>query len=609
VAVGRRALLTIWGPSAALMVLAALVGGRDPATAVLGLQYLCGLFLGLVPWKRSWVAVFAAAAFWLLALTSVGVWYAASTSWTGGTAHVSARHLRERFSGEEVSTWGSRLWEVSGADGRVTLEIEARRAGPSTGPSWFVSDPSIEVVDRTDEEGRLVSRIRFPEGHADPYLMRTFTLPSAAGGERFRVTAELRSDEPIAGDGCRGLWLSTWYEGEARACLPVAVGDDWSRHTLEWTVPASSRSRVVRVLLNDFDGLEFEVRDVRLEQNREGRWVPLGPLLPADAYVAFSGWGKQAEPQSGHALMVGEDWTVTAVPVELGVGAVGDSVLRVRIYAGTGREGDAVAPVLVRSARVVVEGEGAARSLPRFSWIEARQSWWFGHPNVAGHLLVMLMLLYVAVRGHRGFNAGLVTLIVGMAAIAATGSRISFLVGASAMALWLWRHVRQRTPKARLVAVVLVAGAAVLALAGGLGRGARLFVTDTTASRLDIWRVAVQSLVSDPLGLSDRPFAEAWGASYPQAEPVYHAHSALLSAGLGHGVIGLLAVAWLFGALLRAARRGGSEPLALAALAVAPQLVDDTVHVSWVFVAFAVLVSVLTVRTAGAGANAVALPD
>ena len=255
--------------------------------------------------------------------------------------------------GAEVSGYGYRNWDASGATGPVKLRAEVRLVSGQPTWNWFRSDAKFVL---TPYAGRdyPYTHVQVPAaqpGEGPPYLMRTFDLRKPLGGTIFRVLMDLRRVDtdaaqtapastesaaraadtdavagtdansnanpdtspdtnpdtdpdtdivrgaPIGGRQCSGILLQAWaYRGGGR-CLPLTPTETWTRYSLSWRVPEAVDASVVRVLLSGLTG-DYDVRRVRLFTAKK----ELGPLLPQGGALNLT-WGARPEAQSGRSFV------------------------------------------------------------------------------------------------------------------------------------------------------------------------------------------------------------------------------------------------------------------------------------------------------------------
>jgi hypothetical protein len=189
----------------------------------------------------------------------------------------------------------------------------------------------------------------------------------------------------------------------------------------------------------------------------------------------------------------------------------------------------------------------------------------FGSPVFLGAYLALLspleLDLALAGEGPARRALGAASLLLGLSALAATGSRGAWLGAAAGL---LHHGLRAAGPRTRASLAAGLALSGVLAGAWALRRGAALVSSDK--ARLETWGIALRELSRRPwLGSGPDTFeiafrrersqalADALGASTGQSQ----AHDDLLQAAATLGGAGLLAYAWLQLAALRSARRTG----------------------------------------------------
>lgn len=202
------------------------------------------------------------------------------------------------------------------------------------------------------------------------------------------------------------MWLQTWGPGGGAACKAVALGPQWQSVTHTWTVPAASEASVLRVILNDFNGLSFDVRNVELFESVEGAWRPLEPLLQVGASLNFQ-TGQNPEPQAGIGFIPNEDWQRFSFDVRAVATSPRASTLSAKLAVGSSQS--TWTRLEVRD--IVLKAEGATQPTPLATF--ARVRLWFRHSNLAAHMVLSVALTALALTP----SVGPTLLITGIAAL------------------------------------------------------------------------------------------------------------------------------------------------------------------------------------------------
>jgi O-Antigen ligase len=401
--------------------------------------------------------------------------------------------------------------------------------------------------------GEDFTRVSTPHG-ADPFL----SLPIETGlpimGRTFRVSLELRANKPIPVLGCRGLWLQEFGRGFASACLPVAVNANWQRFTLMWTAPRVVGSpSALRVVLNDFDGLEYDLRGLRLE---ERALSPSGSVIWVSLLKPWVGLDWPGHPATGPDRMVLSDksgWLSSSIEFQ-SEKQEKDFEVRASLWSGDSR-------VEIRNTNLVGIA-GSASPIPK-SLFE-RVNLWYPSPNSLAHVVVTVGLsaMVLTQSSWLAFFAAVVSVVT----VLPTGSRtawLALLIGIP-WALWL----ASAKDIKRWVFIVGILG---LALAsGGLNRFS--FIQFSTKledgnplSRPEIWSGAWRAILEHPLGLGSQGFSQWFERHHPNgAGSIYHAHNFWLELGVRYGWVGFCsAVVLTLGLVWFAWCRGRYRGLAL----------------------------------------------
>lgn len=505
----------------------------------------------------------------LLALVAVmtAVRVASPVLWHDLPNDNGARALAERWmaGGEVLREPRTRRWRVaSGTDG-LSLDFSARRTSGDGSWRWLLNGAvRLEAVasgDGRTRHGRLIFGER-----GDPFAQRYFELDGPAGGRRFRVELDMRSDQMIEASGCRGVWLQVWGSGGGRSCRVVDLGPEWTRVEHTWRVPAEATSRRIRVVLNDFDGHAIEVRDVRLYEARENGWTRRAPLTPEGVTVTLAWRGPEGMGERTTELDPDDTWTQYSLAA-LQEGRDATEALVTIAPSGS-------LAIAIRDARVRTPG-GPARPLGS----ALRQGLWTGQPNLLAHGTATLGIAAAALGPTA--SASLAALGVTAAALWFTGSRTATaaaLLGGCALILLMYR---QRRFFVGALAAATVGVLIVIAVGGRVG-DAGAFLRGEITPRTQIWEMAWSAFLEHPVrGLEGAgvDFTTFWTERVERYdERITHGHNLWLEWMARYGIAGLLSTAWLTAALVIAGRRtgrvGGSV---LVATVLAMNLVDVTI--------------------------------
>jgi hypothetical protein len=446
-------------------------------------------------------------------------------------------HTLGQLVDRELPDRGKRAWALPAGTTSLRLQLKARRSSGESGWDWHHSTPDLKLEHVGTGESAL-TRATFPE-IGDPYLMRTFRLGESAGGKSFRATVRLRSEIPVPAIGRRGIWLMTWGPGSSSGSLPVALTNAWQTFTFVWTAPTSSKDPVIRLVLNDFNGLAIEIESARLEELRDGTWHTLEPLSPTGASISLDWPGRTDTVRSNMNFLPTDTWQMYSLDIDSEALSNAERVTaQLALEPGLGVE------LREFSLTTSTPSDLQPRPLP----IRQRRSLWFGHPNNAGHLTLVTGL--VALLTLRSGWAGLVAVLLTLFGMASTGSRTAWLTGLVGLPWLLWFTCKPRD-RLWVFSVLVAAGGAVLAILGldGLGR-LRVVGIENNLSRPEIWRVAWKALTEHPwIGVGPGPqsfnayFMSVLGGGAPEFVP--NAHNLWLIFASEYGVFGLAAVLWL----------------------------------------------------------------
>jgi hypothetical protein len=437
----------------------------------------------------------------------------------------------------------ARAWDIS-TPTTVQLNFRAKIQNKNPQDVWGFSMQSFISTWADSPEGGYL-RVQVPVGD-DPYLYRSVATPTPISEQRFRVTVQMRARVPIARQGCRGIWLQENGGTYAAQCFPVALNLQWKTFSFKWQPPKNATSRSIRAVINDFNGLEFDVRNLKIGWQQAGTWKELTPLEPTGAglYLDWQGLDKNTT-QPYVPLRVDQLWHEYSISAKL--------LTTTKLTAGLFLQPDF--QIELQDVRLTTIGtNSAARALLSKPF---RSQIWFGDPNLAGHSLAALAFSIVLLAPSVWI--GLLGLFIGLLGIFFTESRTAWLAAGFGLPLILW-FVLSKNQRLWFLGVISIL-ILLFVLTGGTGFLGRLSTVDQAeVTRQSVWRVAVESIRANPFsGVTPIDFAQAYEKAYPEnkGSVVKHAHNFWLQMGVRFGVLGLLTAllltagifwfAWYFG--------------------------------------------------------------
>jgi len=360
--------------------------------------------------------------------------------------------------------------------------------------------------------------------------MRTYDAGEPLGGRTFRFELEMRSPlEDLSPRGCRGLSLQTWEGGFERACQPVALTRDWNLYTLDWTVPETSGAHILRLVLNDFNGLSYDMRRMSLYEKQQDTWIRVEPLRQESVSIGFETSG-DSRPKPVEILPLTSEWQKFTLFVS---DLKGSKQITAHLSVGSSQAEQIT--IALRNTRFRTSyGQRLKPSLTH-----KRAQLWFSHPNLAAHTVLSVGLVALSV--SRSTRSLLLIYGVTGVLLLSTGSRAALLAFALGMTGYLWLSYRKKRWVATLVLVSLAAGAG-LSLTDQFDTG---LLSREGASRFEIWRLAGEAFLNEPWRGVD--FPTYWQTAYQGAstELVTHAHNLWLHFASSYGSLGLIAILWL----------------------------------------------------------------
>jgi O-Antigen ligase len=426
-----------------------------------------------------------------------------------------------RKAGEALKVY-SRFWKLPRAS-KAELNFNARVFSKDQRDIWGRSLLSMTTSWVSDPAGSF-TRVKSGLG-GDSYLYRSVNTSLPIAGQQFRIEIQMRSRQNIPASGCRGVWLQENGGKYASQCFPTALTPNWKTFRFEWVAPRDATTSSIRVVLNDFDGLEYDVRDLLLSEKRDGKWVTFDQTEPTGASIWLSYKGLN-ESQLNVPLVVDRGWQAYRLEAEPSASALLTASLW--LEGGLGVEvknvhWNVVTPNSVMPTPLLVN--------------PFRSAAWYQNPNIAGHSLAALIFLILLLSPT--FWVGMVAACLATVGIFFTESRAAWLAIVIGIPWLFWFYV----PKSKKSFFLVCTGFVMIfvVMIGGQDIFGRLISIDQSeASRQSIWRVAFKTMFDYPWGLpNEKSFSSQYALIYPSiSESIQHAHNFWLQMGVRFGILG-----------------------------------------------------------------------
>lgn len=261
----------------------------------------------------------------------------------------------------------SRDWQIS-APATAQLNFRAKIHDKNGQDIWGFSTPSLKTIWNVSPQGGFL-RVQVPVS-GDPYLYRSVATSVPISRQRFRATVQMRARVPIARQGCRGVWLQENGGTYAAQCFPVALIPQWETFSFEWQPPAAAISKSIRVVINDFDGLELDIRGLKIELQQAKKWQELIPLEPTGASIYLDWQGRDKNTIQPYVpLQVDQLWHEYSIAAKLQAPA--------KLTASLFLQSDFQSEL--QSVQLTTTGTNSARALLSKPF---RSQIWFADPNL-----------------------------------------------------------------------------------------------------------------------------------------------------------------------------------------------------------------------------------
>jgi O-Antigen ligase len=417
---------------------------------------------------------------------------------------------------------------------RQAVGFEARVTSPETAATWKTTAGAVVLL-----HSRQFTRIRFDYA-PDPFASHVVFAGGPVSGRTFRVGLEMRSSKHVSAAKCRGIWLQEVSGSLSSVCFATELTPHWKGYEFDWTAPITKDSpNSLQVVLNDFDGFQVDVRNLRFEEKISGRWESM--LLP---WIGITPVRDASNSNQRKLLNADGRWSsyLIVLPNQTQ-----------KVHALMHSAGRAV------EIRALTSTQSLWDKLRSMFANDNRQDLWFGHPNLAGHTVMTLGLCSMLIGTRRRWY--FLIFVVSTITVLVTGSRAALLgicLGGT------WMLVRRTRGWHKLLIISLVAlsfGLMIYAIPVVRSIGLNTLDDGNPVSRLTIWMSGVQVIFENPLGLGVDGFRQWFELRNPQAlGQVNHAHNFWLEMGVRYGWLGICAGLYFSFALIFWAWRVGRWP-------------------------------------------------
>jgi O-Antigen ligase len=521
--------ILLWSSTGLLLALGRIFVQDWTGFRVLVIQVLFALGLSLV---SAWVVrVGGKFAVSFIVATLLGLviggfvqrWFMANGWHSGQVTFGSAIVLVSTLESSDSGRAGVRLWRTASGPKSLEARFEARLVDGTPGWDWYGERTKIEPF---QEGGEIFTRWSTPK--LGESLRRRYTLTTDLKVQRLRLTLKYRGSEKTCGRTQIVIGEKT------RLIKQFCVSPQWQESTFEWQLSESEPSKVVRLILDNFEISSLEISSTL--QIKQDAWETLPPPAPTGATFTLNWLGRDGPApelrfvpnaqwqtysfQSIHEIPSDVPKLITSVNLEPGL------VLEVRKVILKSLDSSIVNPI----------------PLPT----QIRQSLFTPHANLAGHMLATLGLACLTLAP---LPVGIGCWFASLTGIWLTGSRTAFF----AILLGLLMALVMRIKRGRwwFYGVCLCVIGALLINSSFLGR--LIEFGDEVISRPEVWQLAWDVFLDHSwTGVSPDEFKNyslEQGVGV-EAGGVTHAHNFWLYLASSYGIFGLIAGLWLTGGLL-----------------------------------------------------------
>ena len=470
----------------------------------------------LLVFPRSWIARGLFFALISTTLISIFSWffnangfYETDQFWT------SVR--KTALTGQVIKGQGNQNWQVE-PDEPLVWTFEAKLLEGQSGWDWRQPGKDIELLRMQDKAG-IFTRASAAESSEELYLSRQFQFESSIKDRTFKFYLGLRSPQ--------GASDQVYISSTGGDRLPVSITEDWRLFQAEWTAKVDAEQ--IRILLRNLNGLELDIRELRLLERVDNAWLDLG-----------SGFGSEMRvlaKTTDNSLLIYQDFMPSNEwqSYSFEIPASGNNILNTSILLGEGFQ------LQLRNSKLSYSSNKA--SAPRLISRDTRQKLWFSNENFMAHSvtaagMVFLLTVNSLSLSVLGYIALLITVVL-------SGSRTALLV--ACIGGWLLLTLLFKRKQSMKLYYGLLFFASIFLITSFIRFGPDSLAilglnTNQVVSRLDIWQVAWNSFLAYPLtGLPQQDFGSYFSNIHPELPDTLHAHNFWLDFASRYGIFGLLA--------------------------------------------------------------------
>lgn len=457
---------------------------------------------------------------------------------TGMTFSVVSGFSQTVRSAPPSGTWIIQSWQTTEPIQAIDLSLETVLNEGSPGNQWLLGDSDLALAYTPGVEGSQDVELSVSPKDG-VFFYRAYDLSKPIANRAFRASVTYRHRSGEGANSCSGLYFQIAAPPYERFCNPLPLANDWTTVDVEWIAPEAAAGTGLRVGIEGSKGDSFSVRQLELFEEGDQGWARVGYWEPNGVRGRL-----EIEAPNGDRI------TVAASPVDL------DSGRRLSIEAAyEGAEvpvGSVVRAIAsIESGLSVNVGPAAINAYTASGEPSPlihiaptpRIKLWYGHPNLAGHVIATMGL--AALVAVPVMVTPLIAALTGVLTIW-TGSRAAFWVAmVVGLAIIL---VRIGANKKRLwIVMVGVAVTSAILVMPFLPSRLTSSGGPSQISRKAIVETAVTAILKYPFGAPFEDFASYWQSEHKIAgqDVPQHAHNIWLDVGFKQGLFGLLGIFWL----------------------------------------------------------------
>jgi hypothetical protein len=475
------------------------------------------------------------------------------TAWYKQDGQVKIERIGLTHSVQKITTTGpsriTRYWSLTTPLTDLNLEFEARLVEGFTAWDWYRSESGVTLTP-TSEDGRRYINIIGSDQNS--YVVRHLeigkTLPDRQ--IRIRFDARIHTNTRL---GFNPIISFVNASGKAIREKSVSLTSNWQPYTLEELITEKSAGSRLSVTLSHIGDNSIDIRDFRLEEKHDTIWKEVGPMAPSGFDLTMM-WPGTNQTTISLAMRPNDQWQKFSFPIHVPPEAATGTLASI-LHVGPNLTLE-IQNANLKKPVPSNNNQTAGRITEQNPLSDLRSAFWFGHPNIAGHIIATIAMTVQIL--NRSMILALITFVLSTFDVTLTGSRTALIGIAASIPLIATMSRQSKRSIQIIVGIIIVLGLSTIIVSPQLITRLNVLEIGKETPRSTIWGIAWQAFSQHPwTGLTDNSFSTYFLQNAPNItnDAVQHAHNIWLEMAQRFGIAGLMSVSILTGGLLRIAWR------------------------------------------------------